>query len=642
VSIQTGLLRFDASPIEPIDQERLVGAVKRYGTRRATIYAGAGIFMAHVATDLATQPCIEGQPYHFADDHVITWDGRLDNRAEISWRLGSGVDTRASDVALAAAAYARWGEGAFGMFVGDWALCIWNSRTRALLLARDFMGNRELYYAISDRGIVWSTALDALLACLPATRIDARFVVGFLTFSAVPGLTPYEDVRSLLPAHYLSVRSRVHVNLARFWNFSPTDSINYRSQDDYAEHYRTLVNDAVKARLHSPRPVWCEVSGGLDSAVIACVAQHMSRVTGRELEFINFRDPESPESNDQRFVDAVAAHLGRQIHYVESAPLTLDGDLPADVSEPGDIDIQALSLFPVMQRSGAGVVLSGRLGDTVMGQVIYDAGGIAEQLATRRILAACLSARAWSRATQRTIWSVLRDSACYLGSSEAQAHRYYAGLLHVAGVTKTTSENIYSRWSIARDHWGHHEYDVTRYMKLAADAPASKRLLLAGLYRHSLEGALRSRANQYNVSHTYPFSHRPLVAFMLAIPTSQLFVPGQTRPLMRRACVDIVPQRILNRFSKGTAQPRLVRRLRPLAAELTRDVDRLAVVRSGFVAAASLRQRLTTVLSGGCKDLGNLWRIVLVEMWLRRRAAHVTDFATATGKEVNTHDVRTA
>jgi asparagine synthase (glutamine-hydrolysing) len=87
---------------------------------------------------------------------VITWDGRLDNRDELMPQLHT-------DLAIVAAAFERWRTDSFAKLIGDWALAIWNQGDRSLVLARDYVGIRHLFYYPKQESVVWCTNLAVLV-----------------------------------------------------------------------------------------------------------------------------------------------------------------------------------------------------------------------------------------------------------------------------------------------------------------------------------------------------------------------------------------------------------------------------------------------------------------------------------------------
>src|SRR5262249_33632061 len=126
---------------------------------------------------------------------VIMWDGRLDNRKELIKELRNGLTPECTDVAIAAAAYDTWAGKCFGRLLGDWSLSIWNPNRHSLLLAKDHIGTKHLYYSFDRERITWSTILDPLLLFAGKTfEVCEEYAAGWFACNASENLTPYVGI----------------------------------------------------------------------------------------------------------------------------------------------------------------------------------------------------------------------------------------------------------------------------------------------------------------------------------------------------------------------------------------------------------------------------------------------------------------
>src|SRR5712664_4200370 len=163
VSVQFGSWNLDG---RPADREHLAKAeemVAPYGSDGGDAYIEEGVGILYRAFHTTKESRKEIQPLVTPSGAVLTWDGRLDNRAELIRESKGSRDARATDVSIVAAAYERWGTGCFAKLIGDWALSIWNPSERSLILAKDPVGTRHLYYSLDKNQIGWSTILDPLV-----------------------------------------------------------------------------------------------------------------------------------------------------------------------------------------------------------------------------------------------------------------------------------------------------------------------------------------------------------------------------------------------------------------------------------------------------------------------------------------------
>src|SRR5678815_191814 len=205
---------------------------------------------------------------------VLHWDGRLDNRSDLLLRLS--LPRESSNQAVARATYDRWGTEGLVQLIGDWSLVLRDHRTTATVLASDFAGVRPLYYHVQDGRVRWSKRLQSLVEETGITDLDEQFMAGFLTLGGCANRTPYKGIYSVPPGHAVCVSSK-GTTIRRFWSMPTGDTIHYQNPHRYEEELRALFREAVAVRLQSESPVLAELSGGLDSSSVVCMAQHLIR-----------------------------------------------------------------------------------------------------------------------------------------------------------------------------------------------------------------------------------------------------------------------------------------------------------------------------------------------------------------------------
>lgn len=545
----------------------------------------------------------------------IAWDGRLDNRDDIRLRLPADSG-HASDPDLALASFDRWGTAGLRSLIGDWSLAIDDAGRRVLHLARDYMGARPLYYCAAEQGVSWSRDLGELVdRCGRQDALSDLFAARFMSLRPLPGITPYEGVHAVAPGTCVSIDAAGNETHLRFWTIAAGE-IRYPDPAAYEEHLRALWREAVGARLRVDGTVWAELSGGLDSSSVVCMADRLIRwgcVQAGGLRLVSHATLESPEGDERRFIAEVERQVGvrSEIVGVEACQSLTDPGL-AWVTPYA---LQGVGLETVRRvRTGGGrVVLSGRLGDAVMGCQPDNSEAVFDDLARADVLAALRNMRAWSRATHKPFVEI----AYRLFGPETRTADTGAALL-----TAPLREML---------------LDTADSGAGATEVPRSKRTL-AGLIRGYTSGRLDIPHLPPDVVYTYPFAHRPLVEFALAVPAGQLSAPGDTRSLMRRAFAELLPPRILNRQSKGYYPPAAFRAARRFVASIA-PVDRLEVVERGWIDADRLRLALRTLTGGGGETGGDIHRVLRLERWLQARHERS---AIPRRKEVNSHAVLNA
>jgi asparagine synthase (glutamine-hydrolysing) len=234
---------------------------------------------------------------------------RLDARDELRGALGLAHKT-IGDAALCVHAYRRWGDSFVERLSGDFALALWDEARRRLLLVRDQLGVRSLYYARA--GATWfaSESLDRL-AALPGLdkRLDETWIGDFLAtgHSLDAGRTVYANVHRLPPAHWLELKGGSE-RLHRYWRLTVAQPLFLRDGRAYGERFRALTRAAIRDRAPAGR-LGISMSGGIDSTTLAALAVEAlgdaTRVTARCAHFETLMPDDEP-----RFARLAAQTLG--------------------------------------------------------------------------------------------------------------------------------------------------------------------------------------------------------------------------------------------------------------------------------------------------------------------------------------------
>ncbi len=221
----------------------------------------------------------EDQPAVTREGLILAWDGRLDNRVELIGVLKHYIDDGLSsitDVQLVAAAYRKWGVKFPTRLIGDFAFSLWDESRRRLLLVRDPVGTRPLYYLVGSERVLWCSDLTALTDVSGlGLELDEDYVAGFLSFGKDVSRTPFVDVKAVRPGFVVSIEDLGIVQERRFWGLCPDAEIRLENDGEYEERFVELFEESVRSRLRSDSTVMAELSGGLDSSSIVCMAHRL-------------------------------------------------------------------------------------------------------------------------------------------------------------------------------------------------------------------------------------------------------------------------------------------------------------------------------------------------------------------------------
>jgi asparagine synthase (glutamine-hydrolysing) len=272
---------------------------------------GGRVALGHARLAILDLSPLGHQPMRSADGSLtMVFNGEIYNFAAVRAELESlGHRFRSSgDSEVILAAIQQWGVKAVDKFIGMFALAIWNEHERRLMLLRDRMGVKPLYYAWNGTTLWFGSELKALRAFEAWTpEIDRDALGEFLQFGYVSApRSIYRNVFKLLPGHWLELGEVGEPVSHQYWSAASSLETLEGSEEELERHLEYLLIDAFRYRMVSDVPVGVFLSGGIDSSVVAALLQ---RYGGGEVRTftIGFDDPRFNEAGHAR---AVARHLG--------------------------------------------------------------------------------------------------------------------------------------------------------------------------------------------------------------------------------------------------------------------------------------------------------------------------------------------
>lgn len=551
------------------------------------------------------------QPLVTIDGSMLSIDGRLDNVDDLRRRLGS---TRAlgSDAELVMAAYRSWGCDGFAHLIGDFALSLWDASESRLLLACDGLGRRPLYYYASIDYVYWASRCRPLLSALRIPiAVSEEYVADFLA-NRTPSSSPFVGIHSVLGGHVLCVDDK-GIAVKRYWSFDPGRRVSYRTDEEYASHFAEVFREAVACRLQADSPVFCELSGGLDSSSIACTADRLIRegvVDVPAMQTLSYVFGQSVSSDETPFIETIEGHLGKQgIRVLEENVPVLQ---PLPVSIVPDIPTSMLAfsaryewVAQVMKEHGARVMLSGMGGD----QAFWSQGGVglplADLLVQGRLRDVVDECHAWSRAYRQpflfTLWrGALRPLLSRGLEASVQSEipvgewfdKHFLKRVGFGARMLPMSDDIgFDRPSTAR-HYG----TVRRTMRLFAMEPC-----LGDSY----------------IDMRYPYLDRRLIEFALAIPLEQISRPTESRSIVRRGLRGVVPHDVLTRRTKSGPSEAFLRALGREWPRLSSLLGNSRLAAHGFVEPHAFATALQRARIGMVTNESQMLRTISLELWLR-------------------------
>lgn len=376
-----------------------------------------------------------------------------------------------------------------------------------------------------------------------------------------------------------------------------------------------LFREAISVRLQSESPVLTELSGGLDSSSVVSMANQLmlsGETKATRLSTVSYLWRNSLDESFIREVESFCGIDGTHIstHDVPLISETQVGNAMPELFQPLRSRVAALA-----REIGAKTMLTGQNGDLVMGNWFDDSLQVAGLLRRGRFAEAARETLAWSKILHLPIYSVLwRAFRAALPVSLTSGAIYESS--DGSFMPKTVETSLLPNARVHADVFD----PRCSFSDAWTEAPADRR-------KHFREFSVALELRMFQVpeslldlDYTHPFTHRPLVEFLLAVPANVLCRPGQPRKLMRSALSDLWPLKLRTRRSKGLFNAPWQEALRPLA-RLLLSAKRLHLVELGFVDEVSVVSQLARFTKGLDCNEAQLRQIMMLELWMRNRSA---------------------
>ena len=610
MSAQFGRWHFEGAPSTTLYMEKVRTLLRPYGPDGEGSFSKEGINVLYRAFHTTTEARQETQPCILSDGAVLTWDGRLDNRKELVDEMRPSVSMRDGDVSIAAAAYARWGTDCFPRILGDWAMAIWNPRKRVLVLAKDFLGTRHLYYSIESDHVRWSTLFDPLvLLAEKEPALHEEYFAGWFSGFPAAHLTPYAGIHAVPPGCSVTIAPGKHI-VSKYWDFDGSKRILHRGDAEYEEQFRTLFAESVRRRLRSDSPILAELSGGMDSSAIVCMGDHVIApgisATGR-VDTVSYYNDFEPNWNERPYFTEIEKKRGREGLHIDTNTSMLSGhssdDQPALL--PGYLQQGSKGqLNEWMRTHGHRVMLSGTGGDEVMGGVPTPLPELEDLL---------VGAKFKAFAHQLGVWALYQRRPWFQLFSEV-----LQGFLprSPAGLPEHQRPGAWFRPEFVRRNRSAFLNYQERPHLLGPLPSFQQNLHAVDTLRRQLACTCLTAGSPYEKR--YPCLDRSLLEFLFAIPREQLVRPGHRRSLMRRALVGIVPDEVLNRRRKAYVSRSPIAMITAQYSQLVARCGDMVTESLGFVDAQEFRKALQEVQQGRKAPNVSLMRTLGIEDWLQR------------------------
>ena len=562
-----GILNLASAPPSDAELSAMIGQLHHRGPDGYGFHRDGDVGLAHARLSIID---LAGgwQPIHNEDRTVqVVFNGEIFNYIELRRMLeplGHRFYTH-SDTEVIVHLYEEYGDDFVRHLNGQFAIALWDSRRRRLVLARDRVGIRPLYYTMARGRLLFASEIKSLFVMPDVPRrLSARGLGEVFTFwASLDGGTVFDGVSSLPPGYVLTVENGAQ-SLRRYWDWEFPDAPlrDNRSAEQCAEELRELLVDSVRLQLRSDVPVGAYLSGGLDSSIITSVIKHFTDTPLRTFS-LTFEDEEFDESAYQQELVQylgtnhsvlrcsradISAAFARAIWHAET-PIVRTGPIPL------------MLLSGKVRAEGYRVVLTGEGADEVFGG--YD---IFKEAKVRRFWARAPQSQMRARIIAR-LYPYLKHSPT---GNRALAQQFFSqGMEH-----KDAPYFAHiPRWSTTRRIWQFLNPDIKRELDRWDPYAAVQQLLPAGIERwvplgqdqyleaHTLlsgyllssQGDRMAMAN--SIEGRFPFLDHRLVEFANRLPPRYKIRGLTEKYILKKAMAPWLPETIHRRSKQPYRAP---------------------------------------------------------------------------------------
>ena len=553
-------------------------------------------------------------------DTVIVFNGEIYNHSEMRRELeglGHRFHTR-SDTEVVLRAFLEWDTECFPRLRGMFGVALWTESARRLILARDRIGIKPLYFARKGEDLLFGSELKAIFV---HSEFDRRLSLSgldcYLSLNYVPGpWTLAEGIEKLAPGHWLEWRDG-RVSSGRYWSLPFGASRRVVTMDAAKEELHVLLGQAVREHLISDVPLGVWLSGGIDSSTILHYAAQASNSRLKTLS-ISFRGRSFDEAE---YFRKVAAEYGTEHYELDLNPgENLQGAVEefAYYSDEPDADAGALPLWFLskLSKTQVTVTLSGEGGDEIFGGYLtYRANYYARRM---RRLPAAATRLALALARQ---WPVSDDKI----SLEYMAKRFLEGCLLTPDRAHVYWNGTFSQEQKSALHCAEPPGALNRILGELVERSRSGDEVLPYLWfdqRYYLPDDILMKVDRMSMAHAVearpPFLDHRIVEFMNSLPASFKIQGPRLKVLLKELMKDKLPSPVLKRKKAGLDIPAhewLRGPLRPLLVDAINfgTSEYAELFRKGAIDACvqdHLKRRA---------NLGfHLWGLMILFLWMKK------------------------
>ncbi len=554
-----------------------------------------------------------GQQPIFNEDEslAVIFNGEIYNHIELRQALtvaGHRFRTDHSDTEVLLHLYEQHGPDFLHRLNGMFAIVLWDRQARRLLLARDRLGIKPLYYAISGDTFIFGSEPKALLAHpLVAHEPDLEALHHYLTFKNIPApLSAFQAIKQLRAGEYAIWADR-RLDTQRWWRVKFREDLSI-SERDAAAHVRALLDDSVRLQMRSDVPVGAYLSGGVDSSsVVALMARHGAKNINTFT--LAYEDRFPNKDQDCAFARRVADRYGTRHHEHIVTPADIPASINAIVEafdEPFSGVISTYFLSSEIARH-VKVALSGDGADEIFGSYLAHrlAAPLAAQAAGQRDAASLAPFDTQPEYLDRLLDrgdETARRMGLYIADDDAKLELYTPIMRHA--VNESRSETLIR----------------AAYGQSGTADPLNRALFvdIDTLLADQVLPFVDRLSMAHSVEVRPPFLDHRLVEFVATLPGAMKIKRGLVKHILKEAVRDLLPIDLLDRPKEGFIMPINEWMLQPLRGFVEATLSPAQLERHGLLDAVAVGRMLQEHYTGRASHGNRLWNLLMLQLWWNR------------------------
>ncbi len=556
MSAITGIFMRNGKDVDPELMKKMNKKLSHRGPDGSDIWCNGPVGLGHQMLWTTQESLHEKLPFE-ENDLVITADARIDNRDELSKELGLKDEEDVSDSYFILKAYEMWGKDCPDKLLGDFAFAIWDKTQEKLFCARDHMGVKPFYYYLHDDAFFFATEIKALFSNnLVRKKLNEQKIALYLVDIRDKKFTFFDDIFCLEAAHSLTLSSN-ESKIRIYWELDRDYKIHMDSEEDYIKAFNEIFTEAVSCRLRSAFPIGFELSGGLDSSSIVCMAKKIlsnnNNFQLNDLKTYSIFYDGFPEADESYYIEKVIETGGIKPHFVlagNKGLLDKMDEILWHVEQPFFTPFMSYiwDFYKKMNKDNVRVVLGGYGSDEILGVGNYYLRELIVTFQWNKLMNEIkgivkLSATTYSILFKKIIFSLIpmfiknkMRGKNIKGGFIPRAH-----ILNKKLINKLGGYENFKRF--------HRSYRGDLYGEIK---PKEYQHMSINAITHNRYTAITTVSNSaFRIEPRFPFLDKRIIEFCYAIPTEMIIKSGWTKYILRVGMADIIPNEIQYRTTKG-------------------------------------------------------------------------------------------